>query len=178
VQRLRELAELESPAELTCGVSLLATVRGAIELLRPLAESRGLHITFDSPADCEVGVRQDRLERAIRGILSKAIDRSQHGGKLLISISLLDDTASLRVADQGPAIGRDELAASLDPFQKNPAFRMDLTQNGSLEWCFAKRVAETSGGAFVVDNRFSRGCEVWMHLPYGIQRSCLEIRSP
>lgn len=151
VRRFRELAELENPAKIA-RVSVPDTLRKIEDLVVPVAQSLGVGLSVRLPYECYVMASADRCERALLKLVERALERSERGGCVRISTAVSRNSATLNIADDGPAVVPEQSAGTLD-------------RRGSLEWAFARRFAESSGGTFTVESRAGQGCVVSLALP-------------
>ena len=158
---LRELAEAERLPEFAEGVSVKEALRESVELLRPLAESKGVKLSLDVSSDKEVTGDAERLRKVLFQTLKSAVDRSPEGGQVRVVLLSSPHNAICRVTDMGSMPDAEAVARLLDPLRT--AGRLPLLDS-RLEWCLAKRMAEACGGSFTVDGN-AQHCRVSITLP-------------
>ncbi len=158
----REFCEAEKPPELTEGTSVKEALRESVELLQPVAESKGVRFSLEAPADRQVTFAAERLRKLLLQPLKSAVDRSPRGSQVCVVLLLTPDDAICRVTDVGSMPGAEEVARLLDPLTKG-AGRLPLLDS-RLEWCLAKRIAEACGGSFKVEGN-AEHCSVSIALP-------------
>jgi len=152
---LRELVEAERPAEFTEGASLKEALHDCVELLRPLAESKGAKFSLVVPRDYLVTGRAERLRKLLFQPLKFAIDRSPEGGRVRVALLSSPHDAICRVTDAGSLPAAEDVARLLDPL--TTAGRLSLLDS-RLELCLAKRMAGACGGSFTVDGDAEHCC--------------------
>ena len=76
-------------------------VRDAIELFRPLAESKGIVLELQAPDVLYLDSDKRKLQRVIGNLLDNAIKFSHHSGSIAVSIRADSNHAVIEVHDQG-----------------------------------------------------------------------------
>lgn len=108
----RDVRSLELlPLELGCFLKSVAGTASAH------AQPAGVLLEVQPPA-APVWVKADRylLERALLNLLSNAIEASQHGATVRLSVALEAGQATLAISDSGAGIERERLARLFDAF--------------------------------------------------------------
>lgn len=159
---LRELYEAEKRDEFTEGASIREALRQSLELLQPIAESKGVKFGLEIPSDRQVTVTAERLRKLLLQPLKFAVDRSPRGGQVRVVLLSSPSEAICRVTDVGSTPGAEDVARLLDPLAKR-AGQLPLLDS-PLEWCLAKRISEACGGSFTVKGD-AEHCSVSVTLP-------------
>lgn len=121
------------------------------ERLTPLARRRGVTIEFtDLPETPLQGDRQ-LLTQVISNLLENAIKYSPEGGRVQLSTGMKDETAWLRVSDNGPGIPPEDQPHIFDRFYRVDAARShngegELAPGSGLGLAIAKWIVEAHGG--------------------------------
>jgi signal transduction histidine kinase len=130
-------------------IDLRQPVRHAIENFRPLAERAGLKLVGTLPEDPVMTMADhDRIIQVATNLLDNAIRFART--EMIVSVTHVDGTAVLTVADDGPGIGGD-LVSGL--FQQVP--RAEMRQSGThlgLGLSIVKAIAEAHGGTVTVES--------------------------
>jgi PAS domain S-box-containing protein len=100
-------------------LDLAATVRAAIEAMRPPAEAKGIVIEaeLDAGAPAVLGDAL-RIQQVVTNLLSNAIKFTESGGVITVTMSHEPDNVRLRVADTGIGIRPEILPFVFDRFRQ------------------------------------------------------------
>jgi signal transduction histidine kinase len=127
-------------------------VTHSIEELRPLADVRDLHVSFEAGEGARL-VRGDRhrLIQVLTNLLSNAIKFTPPGGKIEVSMRCRSGAVEVSVKDTGPGIPPEALPTLFDRFT-----RVESASSGSvgtgLGLMIAKQIVEAHGGKIWVDS--------------------------
>jgi signal transduction histidine kinase len=119
IESLLELARLDAGQEPVRRASCdLAQIAGdCLELIRPLAEARGIRIHADlAAAPCQGDA--ERLAQVATNLLGNAIDYNHEGGEIRITTAEHRGTATLTVSNTGVGISADELPHVFERFRR------------------------------------------------------------
>ena len=152
ISSLRELAEADTPGNVSEAVSLGEAALQALEEMRPLADSRRLSVSIESTSGIDVRADPLRLRHSILKILYCAIPRSPVGGTIRIALSTFREKALLHVTVKDQAASLKELSSLAERSTLGQLFR-DASQGGALEWAIAKRLLEAQGGTVRAENQ-------------------------
>ncbi|MBS0326353.1 MAG: two-component sensor histidine kinase [Proteobacteria bacterium] len=109
LDQLLALARAQSPAEAPkAPVSVQAVFRRVLEDRMPLAEQKHLDIGVEGARDAGVAVTELDMIALVRNLVDNAIRYTPDGGRVDLSVRLVDGCAALRVRDTGPGIAPDE----------------------------------------------------------------------
>ena len=89
-------------------LDLAAVCAQLFDFYEPLAESKGVAITFDAPRPVEVRGDPDLIREAVSNLIDNAIKFTPAGGAVRIEARMVDGRAFLRVSDTGPGVSPDE----------------------------------------------------------------------
>ena len=142
-------------------------IADALELIRPLALSRGIHLdpAPSGPAGQYAAADLQRLRQVMINLLSNAIKYNYPGGKVTVTISRQPgDRVRISVADTGRGIADDQLGKLFAPFE-----RLDAAQAGvegaGLGLALSHRLVEAMGGSTGVTSTLGEGSIFWVDLP-------------
>ena len=139
-------------------VQLSEIVREALDLVRPLANDRGIAIMVDSSdqVDYVIADRQ-RLSQVLLNLLSNAIKYNVAGGSASIAVrDGHDDTVVIEVADTGIGMPAEYLARLFTPFERFGADERQIAGTG-LGLALSKGLVEAMGGRLSVDSEPGSG---------------------
>jgi len=114
-----------------------------------------LHGGISQPVACPV----DRMHQVLLNLFSNAVQAMQDGGELQLFLSSWNDTAVLRITDNGPGFAEESLQRAFDPFYTTRA-----TGSG-LGLAVCRKIIEGYGGTITVTNSSAGGAEVTLALP-------------
>ncbi len=153
-------------------LDLAEVVEGAVRLVSPLAERKGLSLRVELPAPgAPVALPPLRAdERALRQILlnllSNACKFTESGGEVRVSAEQeADGRIALRVSDTGVGMSRAQIRQALEPFVQVDSQTRKTDQGTGLGLPLAKSLAELHGGSFVMTSREGQGTQVVIRLP-------------
>jgi len=165
-EALLRLARLDSGAQPLSRVPLDLAARAAegIELVRPLADRRGITIRAElPPAPCTGDPEQ--IDQVITNLLTNAIEHNREHGEVMISTRMTPGGASLTVADRGPGIAADHLPHVFERFYRADASRSRASGGVGLGLAIARAIVEAHGGTLTVASHPGQGAAFTMTLP-------------
>ncbi len=140
------LARVGRPSDTLERTELSALVASVVEEYEDMGED----VALGQTERVALPVRTTWLRRAIRNLVGNAL---RYGGQARISLAKADSEAIIRVADKGPGIAEDQIAAMLQPFQRGESSRSRETGGAGLGLTLARAIAEQHGGTLVLANR-------------------------
>jgi signal transduction histidine kinase len=165
VDDVLDLARVEAGAMPIDRDDLDATVviAASADLLQPLAERRGVTVTWTGPP---LPVRADRrrLQQVVLNLVANAVRFSPAGSTVRITTEPGDGRATLHVVDEGPGIPAELLARLFVPFDRLGA---DAGREGGagLGLVLARRLTEAMGGTLELSSVVGAGTHVAVTLP-------------
>jgi CheY-like chemotaxis protein/anti-sigma regulatory factor (Ser/Thr protein kinase) len=134
-------------------VDLDATIGDALDLIRPMADDRGL--TVEAPAPVSepryVNADQQRLAQILLNLLSNAVKYNRAGGKIAVAVEERENRLQIDVADTGPGLSPQQVARLFVPFECVGTGSAGESGSG-LGLTIAKRLAELMGGTLAVSS--------------------------
>lgn len=112
-------------------------------------------------------LRSTWVRRALRNLIGNAL---RYGGVARVSLTREDQTAVVRIEDDGPGIAEDQFERMLEPFTRGDPSRNSETGGAGLGLTLARAIAEQHGGTLTLGNRRDpdgtvRGLLVTLRLP-------------
>ena len=134
-------------------VNLAATLRAAIDAVRPAATTQGVALHLDVPDDLGV-VRADpaRLLQILQNLLSNAIKFTEMGGRVSLEASSTGREASIRVTDTGIGISPEFLPFVFDPFRQADTSTTRAHGGVGLGLAIARHLIDLHGGTIDVQS--------------------------
>lgn len=172
-QRMRRLAEsLLELARLDSGqetmkrerFDLTGVVRESVELVRPLAEQRGIEIRSDlAPAEC-LG-DSARIAQVITNLLANAIHFNCDQGMVDVKTGAENGQATLVVADTGIGIPAEDLPHVFERFYRVDKSRSRLQGHAGLGLAISKAILDANHGTIEISSQPGKGSTVTVKLP-------------
>jgi signal transduction histidine kinase len=127
-------------------VDLVVLLRSLVEANQPLAVRKSQTITFTAPATLELVCDSDRIREAIDNVLSNAIKYSPIGGRIGVAAERDDQSAVIRITDQGPGLSTEDVARLFGRFQRLSAKPTGGESSTGLGLSIVKRIVDLHGG--------------------------------
>lgn len=172
-QRMRALTEsLLELARLDAGQAALKrepfelarVTREAVELVRPLAEARGIEICCElAPVDC-LG-DPVRVGQIATNLLSNAIHFNRERGRITVTTGRSDGGVSLTVSDTGEGIPAADLPHIFERFYRVDPSRSRAQGRTGLGLAICKAIADAHGGTIEVTSQPGVGSSFTLRLP-------------
>ena len=139
--------------------------RECLDLIRPLAENRGIQIAINCPAMDACLVRADpiRLKQVVINLLSNAVKYNRDGGRIDIECTVGDSRLRVGIADTGLGIDAEDLHRLFMPFERFGA-SMKNQEGTGIGLALSSRLASLMGGRITVDSRPGTGSTFWLEL--------------
>ncbi|TAL53841.1 ATP-binding protein, partial [Pandoraea sp.] len=119
LDQLLTLAKAQSAAESPSPpVSVQGIYRRVLEDLMPLAEVKRIDIGVEGTQDAEVRVSELDMIAVVKNLVDNAIRYTPEGGRVDLSVKVLEGKAALRIEDTGPGIAPAERDRVFDPFYR------------------------------------------------------------
>jgi PAS domain S-box-containing protein len=147
-------------------VHVNSVLREAVDLLRPLASEKQIHLELAPEADLSWHVMADcqRLKQVLLNILANAIKYNRHGGHVVVSCAKLDpEKFQIRVRDTGTGVAAEKIARLFTPFDRLGAEQSEIEGTG-LGLAVSKRLVEAMGGSIGAESIMGVGSTFWIEL--------------
>ena len=148
-------------------MTLKPIVEGAIEIIRPIAESKqidiqcictheAVHVAGDGP----------RLQQAVWNLLSNAVKFSSNGGTVELALNKTDTHALISVSDSGVGIEPDFLPHVFERFTQADGSSTRAYGGLGLGLAIVRHIVEMHGGLVWADSKGKgRGATFGIELP-------------
>src|SRR5690349_13313614 len=154
------------------------TVDGALALVQPVAESRGIIISVHHADESEATYDgdEDRVRQILVNLLNNAVKFTDPGGSVRVECGLIDTSdpeARLmggpwvywRVTDTGIGIAPAQLAEIFDPFVQVERGHTRQSEGSGLGLTISRRLARLMQGDLTVRSAIGRGSTFTLWLP-------------
>jgi heavy metal sensor kinase len=146
-------------------VDLGKLVAEVSESVQVLAEAHGVAIECKPVVPITVQGDRAHLRRLLLNLIDNGIKYTPAGGRVTLTLQADGEWSSLRVADTGIGITREELEQIFQRFYRAPA-AVDRGNEGSgLGLCIARSIAEAHGGRIQVESMPRQGSVFTVLLP-------------
>lgn len=138
--------------------------REAVDLVRPLAEERGIQL------DCEIGRVEclgdpGRIGQVAANFLTNAIRFNREHGLVRIRVAAHNGTALLAVSDTGPGIPEQHVPHVFERFYVVDESRSRRDGSTGLGLAICKAIADAHNGNIRVESRVGEGTTFTLELP-------------
>ena len=159
-----EAGKLDLAAE---PVDLTRLVEGAVELLAPRAQDKGIEVAalIDPALPQHIMGDGARLGQILMNLAGNAVKFTSQGGVGIRVEQDGPDRLLITVADTGPGIAAERLTAIFDAFEQEAADTARSHGGTGLGLAITRRIVETMGGAISVVSQPGSGSAFRVALP-------------
>jgi CheY-like chemotaxis protein len=138
-----------------------------MDLIRPIADARGIQLLVDrsGSCDCYVFADRQRTKQVLLNLLSNAVKYNRLRGTIAVGCEQPDDSRLLiTVADTGPGIATERLEKLFTPFERLGAEHTDIEGTG-IGLALSQRLTEAMGGTLTATSILGQGSTFTIDLP-------------
>ena len=160
---VRQVLDFHRPASAEAGrLDILGVLAGIVGLFRNDFKNRNIRLVLDVPSRLpEVHGNKSRLEQVFTNIILNAEDAMPEGGTLTVTASHTADDVTVRFADTGQGISKDDLENIFEPF-----FTRKRSGKGTgLGLWISHSVIQEHHGRLAVESEPGQGTAVCVVLP-------------
>jgi two-component system NtrC family sensor kinase len=140
IRQLLDYARREEPTRELVNVGAWASM--AVELLRPIAERRGVTLTVHAIHDTEASMDAGQMRHVLINLVTNAIEASPRNAEVVVRVSKEDRYLRVEVRDRGPGISEDLVETVFEPFFTTKA----AGAGTGLGLSIARGIVEEHGG--------------------------------
>lgn len=170
--RLLALADAGHLLDRVEPVDLTALLHECCDIVRALAEPKGIVVSVDVLSDIMVDGSALHLRRALLNLTQNAVRYSADGSTVLITVSRLDEEAVLAIADEGCGIAADDLPHIFERFYRADPARARDTGGSGLGLAIADQIVRSHGGRIEVTSAVGNGSTFLVFLPFATASDC------
>jgi PAS domain S-box-containing protein len=128
-------------------VDMNQVVSGAVEVVRPAADAKGVSVRWQGNPDAGV-VKGDagRLQQVLWNLLSNAVKFTPRGGSVQVSLRREESTIEIEIADTGDGISPEFLPRVFERFSQQEASNSRKAGGLGLGLAIVKHLIELHGG--------------------------------
>jgi signal transduction histidine kinase len=147
-------------------LELSAVVSEAMDLVKPLADERGITLQAEwTRTEC-VG-DPERLGQVFTNLLTNAVVHQQSGGRVTVHCGVESGLAVVSVVDRGPGIPPEQLPKLFERFHRGDSSRAQQSGGTGLGLAISKAIVEAHGGSIRVQSVVGQGSTFEVRLPLG-----------
>jgi signal transduction histidine kinase len=145
--------------------SLTDIVRECLSMTEPLAQRRGIRVTFpQSEISYLVNTDRARLKQILINLLSNAVKYNVDGGTISVNcIARTVNRVRLSVTDSGAGLSPENLAQLFQPFNRLGP-QTNMAEGTGIGLVVCKRLIESMGGDIGVASTLGQGSVFWIEL--------------
>lgn len=168
-----ETGKLQLSVEPVCAADLLSET---LDIIRPLAAERRIHIQRDDFVRSDMSVLADRqrLKQVFLNLLANAVKYNRESGRIIVALEQRSANLRISVTDEGSGIPKEKRDRLFAPFDRLGAENTSMQGTG-LGLALSKRLTEAMGGK-IGESQPERGASFWLEFPIAIsQREHLAV---
>ncbi len=119
------------------------------------ADTEGIRVTFNGPEHAWADVDRVHVKRALDNIVLNAVNHSEKGGSVEVSLAESEGLLVLRVADHGPGMTPEEVSACFEQYYRKE--KTSASASSGLGLAIAKEVIEHEQGSIAVESQPGAG---------------------
>lgn len=165
IESLLELARFDAGQEVLKQLrfDLSKTVLDAVDLVKPLADERGVKI-ISQLDPLEITGDPERLAQVVLNLLTNAIQYNRPNGEVRLQLGTQNGLAVLKIADTGPGIPAEDMPRIFERFYRAEKSRTGAG-NAGLGLAICKAIVEAHAGTIDASSGENTGATFTMHLP-------------
>lgn len=134
---------------------------------REVIGEKRLTLTFVKPKQKlpKVEVDAEKINLAIQNFIDNAIKYTPSGGKITVSLELIDKEIKFSVKDTGIGIPKDQQERIFTKFFRAPEAVKMATEGSGLGLYITKNIVEAHGGKIGFESEKGKGSTFWFTLP-------------
>lgn len=167
VQEIIELSRLQAATEVKNSIEcrLADLISDSLERVRILADSKNMRLVADLDDSILIEVSYEQIATAITNLFENAINYSDPGGQVGISLKRADNFAEIVVTDSGVGIALEDQARIFERFYRVDPSRSRETGGTGLGLAIVKHIALNHGGEISVFSKPGLGSTFTLTLP-------------
>ena len=144
-----------------------ATLNEVSEMLRGVTDDRGFALfRWPEDTDAVVWADQNRVRQILLNLLTNALKYAvAEGGKVTLSVETTPSVVAIHVADTGPGIPGEKLAAIFDPFVQLSSSWTERRGGVGLGLAISRDLARGMNGDLTVESTVGVGSRFTLRLP-------------
>ena len=130
------------------------------------ATRKGVHLVLDcNGGSSMVYMDVPKIEQVITNLVSNAIEHTDPGTQVVITLLVDNEAMRFSVKDEGPGIPAEEMERLFKPFQKTSARKTGGEKSTGLGMVISRKIIEAHGGEIRIDSVVGEGTTVYFKIP-------------
>jgi signal transduction histidine kinase len=150
-------------------VAASTVIEEAVLMVHPGAAQRNQSLVTRDVAEMTLEADPDRLRQVLVNLLGNAIKYTSPGGSIRIGTSAREEDGlhwgAIAIADTGPGIPAEKLAAIFQPYYRLPGAEADAPEGVGLGLAISRELIRKMGGDIEVESELGHGCVFTVRLP-------------
>lgn len=153
-------------------VDLADVIRSSVEQARTQADVKEQTITLDCPPSIPAEIDARKMEQVLDNLISNAIKYTQENGSIAVAAVVMEDRATISVADNGSGIAPDQVDKLFAKYHRVPGRQVAEIQGTGLGLLIIKEIMTAHGGSVSAESEGipGRGTVFTLELPLGPAR--------
>lgn len=181
IDELLDLSRIEAGqlAVLAEPVDVAVVISEVLDLVRPLATSRGIELTEDPAAEVDRVKADTRCFRQVLiNLVANAVKYSPVGGRVSVEVrAAADEMVRIGVTDAGPGISPESISEVFQPFHRLEQEGPSEPKGTGLGLALSARLMEEMAGRIGVESTPGTGSCFWVALPR-FRPTPIDVRAP
>jgi two-component system, OmpR family, phosphate regulon sensor histidine kinase PhoR len=170
IDDLLKLSRLEKETEsgdeiLLEKANLLDVIETAVQVCSPVAEAKGIKISFTCEQDLTAKVNGPLLEQAVVNLLDNAVKYSDNNTKVHVKAYTKEDMLYIEVSDEGRGIEKEHLPRLFERFYRVDKARSRQQGGTGLGLAIVKHITQAHRGSVSVESDPGKGSTFTIRLP-------------
>ncbi|WP_230370666.1 ATP-binding response regulator [Paludibacterium denitrificans] len=146
-------------------ISLPGLISESIQLISPLANTKGISISHGKFTEIMVHADRTRLKQVIINLISNAVKYNREKGSISIRTrSQTPGTIRIEIEDSGQGISEENLQYLFQPFNRLNA-EFSETEGTGIGLAICKKLVDMMNGQIGVTSKLGHGSCFWVELP-------------
>ena len=128
-------------------VDLLHVVQAAIDVVRPAAEAKDIHLEVELGSGMIISGDPDRLQQVVWNLLSNAVKFTPQGGVVRVALQRVNGSIKVSVSDNGQGIRPEFMPFVFDRFQQADGSLSRKHGGMGLGLAIVRHLVELHGGS-------------------------------
>jgi len=148
-------------------VRLDEIIRQVVERFETSALEHRISLKYQRPegSAATIAATVEGVDRILNNLVSNAVKYTPAGGRVTVSLSLDDSTASIEVADTGIGIPEEALKHLYEEFYRAPNAKAELKEGTGLGLSIARDLVIRYGGQIAVRSKVGQGTTFFLTFP-------------
>ena len=160
IARMLTLGRMENPGAEQAITDLSNGVKAVEEKLRTFAVAHAVDLTAEVEGSVMVRSTPEKVDVLLSNLVVNAIQHSDPGSKVGISLHICDGKGVLRVQDRGSGISKDALPHVFERFFREDQSRSRDTGGAGLGLAICKSIVDSAGGTLTIESSPNVGTTV------------------